>query len=72
MCDITVKCYGCESKKVKYDINYIGLDISKENYWNVPFLLSFPSFKYGFYNGIYIYKYKCSNGHLFSSTLTTK
>ncbi len=72
MCDMTVKCSECDSTQQKYKLNYIGLNIIRDNNFPLGFSLSFPSFKYGFCHATNVYKYKCSNGHIFSSTYTTK
>jgi len=72
MCDMKVKCYQCENKKKIYKLNYLGLDIMKDNTGLLPFSFSFPSFGFGVYHNAYIYKYKCSNGHLFNSSYAMK
>jgi hypothetical protein len=56
------KCEQCEKTKIKYKLKLLSLETKN-------FLLPFFNFKQVTYQHIYIYKYECSNNHIFNSTM---
>ena len=63
MGNFSAKCSKCEREKSNYELKSLGFEIDKNNYFPFFYTRQVP------HQTMYIYKYKCSNGHVFNSTL---